>query len=253
MSSDRARPVPRLRPPPPSFVSADIFFVDAVPDSAGGNPKGRRVDVLTLDDALAAGFPTVVAPVTSQIPPVPGPDDVVLPFRNPPGTRHPVHRPDPAGRDRRHLAGRGRSGRDRGVLGLRASTGHGRRPRQDRGGRPSPRRMALSRPAVARGHLYSSDANRPPAARDRPNPPARRRAKTRNGHPATGPLQTGPLQTPIFRADECRVSGPLCRCLGPLCRCLGPLCQVLFGSMPNRFYQLAASRRQTWCAQCKGV
>jgi mRNA-degrading endonuclease toxin of MazEF toxin-antitoxin module len=79
-------------PPPPAPVvrHADILFVDAVPDSAGGNPKGRRVVVLTPDDALAAGFPIVAAPVTTQIPPVPGPDLVVLPFRNPPGTRHPV-------------------------------------------------------------------------------------------------------------------------------------------------------------------
>jgi hypothetical protein len=68
---------------------ADILFVDAVLDPTGGNPKGRRV-VLTPDDALAAGFPIVAAPVTSQIPPVPGPDHVLLPFLNPPGTRHPV-------------------------------------------------------------------------------------------------------------------------------------------------------------------
>lgn len=79
-------------PPPPAPVIryADILFVDAVLDSNGGNPKGRRVVVLTPDDALAAGFPIVAAPVTSQIPTVPGPEDVVLPFRNPPGTRHPV-------------------------------------------------------------------------------------------------------------------------------------------------------------------
>jgi hypothetical protein len=79
-------------PPPPAPVVryADILFVDAVPDSAGGNPKGRRVVILTPDDALAAGFSIVTAPVTSQIPPVPGPDHVLLPFRNPPGSRHPV-------------------------------------------------------------------------------------------------------------------------------------------------------------------
>jgi hypothetical protein len=46
--------------------------------------------VLTPNDALAAGFPIVAAPVTSRIPPVPGPDHVLLPFRNPPGTRHPA-------------------------------------------------------------------------------------------------------------------------------------------------------------------
>jgi hypothetical protein len=48
------------------------------------------VAVLMPDDALAAGFPIVAAPVTSRIPPVPGPDHVVLPFRNPAGTRHPA-------------------------------------------------------------------------------------------------------------------------------------------------------------------
>ncbi len=77
-------------PPAPLVRFADILFVDAVPDSAGGNPKGRRVVILTPDDALAAGFPIVAAPVTTRIPPIPGPDHVVLPFRNPPGTRHPV-------------------------------------------------------------------------------------------------------------------------------------------------------------------
>ena len=79
-------------PPPPAPVVryADILFVDAVLDSAGGNPKGRRVVILTPDDALAAGFPIVAAPVTTQIPPVPGPDHVLLPFQNPPGTRHPA-------------------------------------------------------------------------------------------------------------------------------------------------------------------
>ena len=63
-------------PPPPAPVVrfADILFVDAVLDPAGRNPKGRRVVVLTPDDALA----------------VPGPDHVLLPFRNPPGTRHPA-------------------------------------------------------------------------------------------------------------------------------------------------------------------
>ena len=79
-------------PPPPAPVVrfADILFVNSVPDSAGGNPKGRRVVILTPDDALAAGFPIVAAPVTTQIPPVPGPDHVLLPFCNPPGTRHPA-------------------------------------------------------------------------------------------------------------------------------------------------------------------
>jgi len=76
-------------PPAPPARYADILFVADVPDSAGGNPKGRRVVVLTPDDALAAGFPIVAAPVTTRIPPNPGPDHVVLPFQNPPGTRHP--------------------------------------------------------------------------------------------------------------------------------------------------------------------
>ena len=122
-------------PPPPAPVVrfADILFVDAVLDPAGRNPKRRRVVVLTPDDALAAGFPIVAAPVTSQIPPVPGPDHVVLPFRNPPGTRHPA-----TGLTRRAgivatcLVGGSRPGDDRGILGLRAVAGHGRRPRQDR-------------------------------------------------------------------------------------------------------------------------
>jgi hypothetical protein len=77
-------------PPAPVVRYADILFVDAVLDSAGGNPKGRRVVILTPDDALAAGFPIVAAPVTTQIPPVPGPDHALLPFQNPPGTRHPA-------------------------------------------------------------------------------------------------------------------------------------------------------------------
>ena len=79
-----------LPPPAPVVRFADILFVDAVLDPAGANPKGRRVVVLTPDDALAAGFPIVAAPVTSQIPPIPDPDHVLLPFRNPPGTRHPA-------------------------------------------------------------------------------------------------------------------------------------------------------------------
>jgi hypothetical protein len=69
---------------------ADILFVDAVFDPGGQNPKHRRVVVLTPQDALAAGFPIIAAAVTSQIPPIPGPDHVLLPYRNPPGTRHPA-------------------------------------------------------------------------------------------------------------------------------------------------------------------
>ena len=56
-------------PPAPVVRFADILFVDAVLDPAGGSPKGRRVVVLTPDDALAAGFPIVAAPVTTT--PVP--------------------------------------------------------------------------------------------------------------------------------------------------------------------------------------
>jgi hypothetical protein len=77
-------------PPAPVVRFADILFVDAVLDPTGGNPKGRRVVVLTPDYALAAGFPIVAPPVTSQIPPVPGSDHVLLPYRNPPGIRHPA-------------------------------------------------------------------------------------------------------------------------------------------------------------------
>jgi mRNA-degrading endonuclease toxin of MazEF toxin-antitoxin module len=78
-------------PPPPIPVRfADVLFVDAVLDSVGQNPKQRRVVILTPNDALAAGFPIVAAPVTTQIPPIPGPDHILLPFQNPPGTRHPA-------------------------------------------------------------------------------------------------------------------------------------------------------------------
>ena len=78
-------------PPPPIPVRfADVLFVDGVLDSAGQNPKHRRVVILTPNVALAAGFPIIAAPVTTRIPPVPDPDQVVLPFHNPPGTRHPA-------------------------------------------------------------------------------------------------------------------------------------------------------------------
>ncbi len=69
---------------------ADIIFADGVLDPNGQNPKTRRVVVLTPDSALAAGFPIVAAPVTSQVPPVLPADYVLLPFKNPPGTRHPA-------------------------------------------------------------------------------------------------------------------------------------------------------------------
>jgi mRNA-degrading endonuclease toxin of MazEF toxin-antitoxin module len=69
---------------------ADIIFVKDVLDPGGRNPKQRRVVVLTPDTALAAGFPVVAAPVTSRLPPVLTADHVLLPFKNPPGTRHPA-------------------------------------------------------------------------------------------------------------------------------------------------------------------
>jgi mRNA-degrading endonuclease toxin of MazEF toxin-antitoxin module len=69
---------------------ADIIFVRDVLDPNGQNPKQRRVVVLTPDTALAVGSPIVAAPVTSQIPPAPTADHVLLPFKNPPGTRHPA-------------------------------------------------------------------------------------------------------------------------------------------------------------------
>jgi mRNA-degrading endonuclease toxin of MazEF toxin-antitoxin module len=69
---------------------ADIIFVDGVLDPNGQNPKSRRVVVLTPNIALAAGFPVVAAPVTSQVPPVLTADHILLPFKNPPGTRHPA-------------------------------------------------------------------------------------------------------------------------------------------------------------------
>jgi hypothetical protein len=75
-------------PPPVRF--ADILFVAGVLDPSGQNPKQRRVVILTPNDALAAGFPIIAAPVTSQVPPVLTDDYVLLPFRNPPGARHPA-------------------------------------------------------------------------------------------------------------------------------------------------------------------
>lgn len=77
MSSEADAAGSPLPQPAPAVRFADIVFVDAVV-------------VLTPDDALAAGFPIIAATVTSRIPPVPGPDDVLLPFRNPPGARHPA-------------------------------------------------------------------------------------------------------------------------------------------------------------------
>ena len=79
--------------PPPSPIRvrfADILFVHGVLNPAGQNPKTRRVVILTPNDALTAGFPIVAAPVTTQIPPTPSADHILLPFKNPPGSRHPA-------------------------------------------------------------------------------------------------------------------------------------------------------------------
>src|SRR5437879_5024271 len=65
---------------------ADILFAEIL-DSNGQNPKVRRVLVLTPDDALAAGYPIVVAAVTSTLPRPLTSDYVALPYKNPPG-RH---------------------------------------------------------------------------------------------------------------------------------------------------------------------
>ena len=69
---------------------ADIIFVNGVLDPNGRNPKHRRVVVLTPNSKVAAHFPIVAAPVTSQVPPALTADHVLLPFKNPPGTRHPA-------------------------------------------------------------------------------------------------------------------------------------------------------------------
>ncbi len=68
---------------------ADIIFAAGVLDPSGQNPKERRVIVLTPDDKLAAGSPIVAAAVTGTIPPRLPADYVLLPYKNPPGTRHP--------------------------------------------------------------------------------------------------------------------------------------------------------------------
>jgi hypothetical protein len=71
--------------PPVRF--ADIVFAE-IPDTNGLNPKVRRAVVLTPDDALAAGFPIVLAGITATLPDPLTADFVVLPWKNPPG-RHP--------------------------------------------------------------------------------------------------------------------------------------------------------------------
>jgi hypothetical protein len=68
---------------------ADIIFAQNVLDPTGQNPKNRRVVVLTPDTELAAGFPIVAAGITGTLPPVITSDYVLLPYKNPPGTRHP--------------------------------------------------------------------------------------------------------------------------------------------------------------------
>jgi mRNA-degrading endonuclease toxin of MazEF toxin-antitoxin module len=68
---------------------ADIIFAEGVLDPNGQNPKTRRVVVLTPDAALAAGYPIVAAAVTGTLPDPLTTDYVVLPYKNPPGTRHP--------------------------------------------------------------------------------------------------------------------------------------------------------------------
>jgi hypothetical protein len=68
---------------------ADIIFAQNVCDPAGQNPKNRRVVVLTPDTELATGFPIVAAGITGTLPPVITSDYVLLPYKNPPGTRHP--------------------------------------------------------------------------------------------------------------------------------------------------------------------
>ena len=73
--------------PPVRF--ADIVFVNGVLDPNGQNPKTRRVVLLTPDDALAAGYPIIAAAITGSIPDPLTSDYVLLPYKNPPGTRHP--------------------------------------------------------------------------------------------------------------------------------------------------------------------
>ena len=65
---------------------ADIIFAEML-DPNGQNLKTRRVVVLTPDPELAAGFPIVVAALTSTLPNPLTADYVILPYKNPPG-RH---------------------------------------------------------------------------------------------------------------------------------------------------------------------
>lgn len=63
---------------------ADIIFAEVL-DPNGRNPKTRRVVVLTPDVELTAGFPVVVAAVTSRLPNPLTAHYVMLPYKNPPG------------------------------------------------------------------------------------------------------------------------------------------------------------------------
>jgi hypothetical protein len=67
---------------------ADIVFARNVVDPLGQNPKHRRVVVLTPNTALAAGSPIVAAGITGTLPPVITSHYVLLPYKNPPGTKH---------------------------------------------------------------------------------------------------------------------------------------------------------------------
>ena len=66
---------------------ADILFAEVF-DPNGQNPKIRRVVVLTPNLELAAGYPIVVAGVTTTLPDPVTSNYVKLPYKNPPG-RHP--------------------------------------------------------------------------------------------------------------------------------------------------------------------
>ena len=54
-------------PPAPAARYADILFVNAVLDSAGGNPKGRRVVVLTPDGGHSLVVNTIVVSTYGRI------------------------------------------------------------------------------------------------------------------------------------------------------------------------------------------
>jgi mRNA-degrading endonuclease toxin of MazEF toxin-antitoxin module len=68
---------------------ADILFVENVLDPNGQNPKTRRVVILTPDDTIATGSPIVAGAITGTLPDPLTNDYVMLPYKNPPGTRHP--------------------------------------------------------------------------------------------------------------------------------------------------------------------